>query len=238
MGTRAGPVGVGVRGRDRTIMSRAPPSQGRVQPAAGGNEAPAKRYLRENSPLSAVPAVVQAGGPMVDPRLRATAPPNGSGLRAARTSGNALSCEVALRGRRSRALHGERPGVRAGECRRHSVREPVVRQRFGPGARDDLLSRVPSERGGGPRRGLSVGRGGRRGGSVWMMVAAAVRRYAGTMPEYRRGCWCRHAGVQQLQPSSLGCGARSAEAGGERESDARRQRRRADPSPRRAAEAW
>jgi hypothetical protein len=63
--------GVG-RGRDLTIMSRAPPYEGRAEAGTGGGEIPARPPPRRSWWLPGESVRVHAGGPVVDPRGGAT----------------------------------------------------------------------------------------------------------------------------------------------------------------------
>jgi hypothetical protein len=65
-----GPVGVGVRGRDRTIMSRAPRCERRISVGTRGREIPAKRGVQDGVAWLGAPACFRARGPVVDPLHR------------------------------------------------------------------------------------------------------------------------------------------------------------------------
>jgi hypothetical protein len=63
-----------MRGSDLTIMSRAPPCEGRARAAIGGQEIPARRQFCGSACLPGVSARIRPRGPVVDPRRGAPTP--------------------------------------------------------------------------------------------------------------------------------------------------------------------
>jgi len=93
-----------IRTTDLTIMSRAPPREGRAQAGIGEQEIPARRQFCGSACLPGVSARIRPGGPVVDPR------------RGALTQGAAPKSPGRGPPRRSGAMQEEDAGGRPDVC--------------------------------------------------------------------------------------------------------------------------